>query len=91
MLNLASVARPQLQAEVPEAQAENKNVAGRLETWIQEEGLYFPKGLINENPNPKCYYQPIFTDFSVLWNRVSSYMCTSLNNFLFPFNCPLSN
>lgn len=72
MFSLASVARPQLQAEVPEAQAENKNVVGRLEIWIQEECLYFPKGLINESPSPKCYYQPIFTDFSVLWNKVSS-------------------
>lgn len=31
MFSLASDARPQLQAQVPEAQAENKNVVGRLE------------------------------------------------------------
>lgn len=32
MFGLAPDARPQLQTEVPEAQAENKNVVGRLET-----------------------------------------------------------
>lgn len=31
MFSLASDARPQLQAYVPEAQAENQNVVGRLE------------------------------------------------------------
>lgn len=31
MFSLASAARPQLQVEVPEAQAENKSVVGRLE------------------------------------------------------------
>lgn len=63
MFSLASDARPQLQAEVPEAEAENKNVVGKLDIWIQKECLYFPKGLFNESPSPKCYYQHVLTDW----------------------------
>lgn len=79
MFSLASDARPQLQVQVPEAQAENKNVVGSLEIWIREDCVYFPKGLISKNPSPGCYYQHILTtDFPVLYSRVSSYIYTSL-------------